>query len=227
MKQQINNMKEYQDVFPVEIRKEAVKNILDIRKFEIDLYWKRAAYFWTFTGAVMAGYITVINTSDKPKGQFILIILGMIFSLCWYFVNRGGKYWQLNWEKHLDIMEDKLIGPLYKTTISRDHYTGKWTVFGPFPFSVSKINIILSFLIFLLWAIIYSNFMWSNKELFLSDGWNFFRILNIFVPTAILLLLVSGRTGKGRNDKFQTHIFFDKRSFSEENPSKSTDDTNN
>ena len=28
----------------------------DIRKFEIELYWKRATYYWTFIAAAFAGY---------------------------------------------------------------------------------------------------------------------------------------------------------------------------
>ena len=40
-----------------EIRTKALERALDIRKFEIDLYWKRAAYFWTFIAATLAGFI--------------------------------------------------------------------------------------------------------------------------------------------------------------------------
>lgn len=34
---------------------------LDIRKFEIDLYWKRATYFWAFIAAAFAGYALTYN----------------------------------------------------------------------------------------------------------------------------------------------------------------------
>jgi tRNA A-37 threonylcarbamoyl transferase component Bud32 len=44
--------------FPMgEVRKEALKQALDIRKFEIDLYWKRATYFWAFIAVSFAGYL--------------------------------------------------------------------------------------------------------------------------------------------------------------------------
>ena len=33
------------------LREKALDLALDIRKFEIELYWKRAAYFWGFIGA--------------------------------------------------------------------------------------------------------------------------------------------------------------------------------
>lgn len=35
---------------------EAYKTAMDVRKFEIELYWKRATYFWTFIGLSLAAY---------------------------------------------------------------------------------------------------------------------------------------------------------------------------
>ena len=36
---------------------------MDIRKFEIDLYWKRAAYFWAFIAATFAGYFALLGSN--------------------------------------------------------------------------------------------------------------------------------------------------------------------
>ena len=33
-------------------KQEVFKQILDIRKFEIELYWKRTSFFWTIIGAI-------------------------------------------------------------------------------------------------------------------------------------------------------------------------------
>jgi hypothetical protein len=41
---------------------------LDIRKFEIELYWKRATYFWTFIGATFAAY-GAVQVASGPSGQ--------------------------------------------------------------------------------------------------------------------------------------------------------------
>lgn len=236
-RREIRNRKEYLREFPEHIRPEALKHILDIRKFEIDMYWKRAAYFWTFIGAVLAGYILLLNNPNQSslhrKGQFILITLGVLFSLCWYFVNRGSKFWQLNWEKHLDIMEDELIGPLYKTTIHRDYYKKLFAINEQYPFSVSKINILLSFSVFILWAAIDINFIYANWSQSLRDlcwwhylrdcylflrpwWWNLYTFLFLFQVVSAFSLFLWGKTGKGRNDQFRTHIFFDRREFSEQ-----------
>lgn len=220
----VGSKEEYLKEFTGKIRQEAIKSVLDIRKFEIDMYWKRAAYFWTFIGASMVGYLALLNvpSSDpqRQKSEFILIILGVLFSMCWYFVNRGSKFWQLNWEKHLDVMEDDIIGPLYKTTISKGYYNRRLHVFwGPYPFSVSKINILLSFFVLLLWLIIYFNFLYSNSTLFFGQRCiriNFYNLLNLLLWIGVAILILFGRTGKPFNDPQNTHINFDKREFTEE-----------
>lgn len=95
---------------------EALKQALDIRKFEIELYWKRAAYFWTFIGATMAGFLAIQASSAQNKQDLAVILacLGIVFSFAWVCVNRGSKFWQENWEKHVDVLEDEVTGPLYK-----------------------------------------------------------------------------------------------------------------
>ena len=94
----------------------ALMQALDIRKFEIELYWKRATYFWTFIGATMAGFLAIqaSNSENKQDLSVILSCLGVVFSFGWVCVNRGSKFWQENWEKHVDVLEDKVTGPLYK-----------------------------------------------------------------------------------------------------------------
>jgi hypothetical protein len=73
---------------------------MDIRKFEIDLYWKRASYFWAFIAAIFAVYWIVLTKNTNIINSFknialiIISIIGYIFSFSWYLVNRGSKYWQ-------------------------------------------------------------------------------------------------------------------------------------
>lgn len=151
----------YLQSFPTDVREEALKHAMDIRKFEIDLYWKRAAYFWAFIGASLAGYGAVrasatVATSDKRDLSVLLSCLGAIFSFGWYCVNRGSKQWQENWENHVDMLEDGVIGPLYKTVLRRPKpVTAKEKIdnvlTGPARFSVSRINQIISLYVVALW----------------------------------------------------------------------------
>ncbi|NRY14396.1 ion channel [Clostridium beijerinckii] len=124
---EITIKEEYDKLFPSEkgseeksVREKALEHALDIRKFEIELYWKRASYFWTFIGATLAGYCLVLKNATDSSNNDILILLnclGFAFSISWYLVNRGSKFWQNNWERHVDMLEDEIIGPLYKTAI--------------------------------------------------------------------------------------------------------------
>ncbi|WP_155674681.1 hypothetical protein [Burkholderia stagnalis] len=122
----------------------ALQHALDIRKFEIGLYWQRATYFWTLIAATFAGYFAVLSAEhmkDKDFDAYVVACVGFIFSLAWFLTNRGSKFWQENWENHVDMLEDGITGPLYKTILHRPEARGILSVIeGPAPFSVSQIN---------------------------------------------------------------------------------------
>jgi hypothetical protein len=193
-----------------------LEKILDIRKFEIDLYWKRATYFWAFIAASLTGYgLTMLsdtkNTDGVLKFQFIIICLGLIFSLAWYLVNKGSKFWQENWEKHLDLTEDKVIGPLYKTTISKETYSSFWNPTKAYAVSVSKVNQILSLFIFLIWLSIMFHFVFENLSLFYTL--KLYYTLIAFITIAATLYLLLG-TGTGIKD---TIVHFYRRKVTDKN----------
>jgi len=155
---------EYKDKFgldqPGTNKEEALKYALEIRKFEIDLYWRRATYFWTFIAAAMAGYFLIQKSEGAENSylSFVVSCLGFVFSFAWFWVNKGSKYWQENWENHVDLIEDYVIGPLYKIVTARPEEDNKKPIknfiLGPAPYSVSKINQIVSLFVTLLWAIL-------------------------------------------------------------------------
>lgn len=132
---------------------EALKYALDIRKFEIDLYWRRAAYFWTLIAASFAGYFSLQNVEENKRDLtsiFMICCIGMVLSFAWYLVNRGSKYWQENWERHVDVLAEDVIGPLYRTTLAWETKTVVMPHKG-FPFSVSRINQMVSLYVTILW----------------------------------------------------------------------------
>jgi hypothetical protein len=128
-------------------RDAALKEARENRKFEIELYWKRAGYFWLFIAAAFGGYASL---RDHQIIAFMIGCSGFLFSLAWYFVNRGSKYWQGNWELHVDLLEDDYAGPIYKTVVqqSKCYFC---ELDGPYPFSVSKINQLLSLFVTIIW----------------------------------------------------------------------------
>src|SRR5882724_9896709 len=157
--EEITNKRSYeaafqQDIKNAEWRKDALKYALDIRKFEIELYWKRATYFWALIAASFAGYFALQNTELTKRNEFSIFIIsciGLVLSFAWYLVNRGSKYWQENWERHVDVLSETVIGPLYRTTISWE-YRSLLDPTGGFPFSVSRINQTVSLFVTLLWT---------------------------------------------------------------------------
>lgn len=142
-------------------REKLLARALDTRKFEIDLYWKRAAYFWAFIGVAFAGFVALQASSGANKQDLSIIIscVGFVFSVAWFCVNRGSKHWQENWENHVDMLEDNISGPLYKVVLRREK-PKKWQeilkhIFtGPSPLSVSKINQLISLYVSVLWAVL-------------------------------------------------------------------------
>lgn len=137
----------------------------EIRKFEIELYWKRTAYVWTLIAAMLAGYLLIASKQSPSDNNNIYLYLifiastGFIFSYAWFLVNKGSKFWQENWEFHIDRLEDNVTGPLYKTVLHRDEsmrYKQEWknNLLAPQPFSVSKINQCIAVYTMFLWAIL-------------------------------------------------------------------------
>ena len=108
MREQISPEK-YIQLFPKEKKEKALELALDIRKFEIDLYWKRATYFWTFIAASLAAFGIIqasknIALTDKTDLSVIISCLGMVFTVRWLCVNRGSKHWQENWENLVKML---------------------------------------------------------------------------------------------------------------------------
>lgn len=180
---------------------QAFRQALDIRKFEIELYWKRATYFWTFIGATFAGFLAIqaSNSAIKTDLSVFLSCLGLVFSFGWVCVNKGSKYWQENWEKHVDVLEDHVTGPLYKIELSRnDEMTNSQIISnfitGPAKISVSKVNILISIYVTILWVFF---LFYSLPEFDSSADFNWYYIFSISLSLiACITFLYQGKSYK-------------------------------
>jgi hypothetical protein len=123
------------------------------RDFEIEMYWKRAAYFWAFIAVAFVGYFAWVGENEKLvigsyyQIEVFITTIGFVFSLAWLFVNKGSKRWQENWEAQIDQLEAMLKRPNYTTIFyqSRKNY-----------YSVSRINEKVSLFVVVVWAFLYS-----------------------------------------------------------------------
>lgn len=176
----IYSQDEYNEIFERDIRKEALQIALDTRKFEIELYWKRTTYFWAFIAATYAAYFVLLSSGNinQFKGFTIVVsAIGFFFSLGWYFVNRGSKYWQENWERHVSFLEDGSHGPLFKYVKIPNFDFKKLN--GEYPFSVSKVNQMLSLMMVIFW---FGTFVFSIL-------FSFDKLLSTWLLVILVILL--------------------------------------
>ncbi|HFK6417233.1 hypothetical protein KGP24_08830 [Enterobacter sp. JBIWA008] len=140
----------------------ALEKAHDIRKFEIELYWKRATYFFAFFTVVTTAFGLTLSNYRYSHLAPAIAIIGVVFSCCFYYVNVGSKYWQENWEFIIDKIEYYITGNLYKAFFFESEHTKR-------P-SVSKINIYLSRFIIAVWlaCFCYSFYNIFSSHLYLS-----------------------------------------------------------
>ncbi|WP_455061307.1 RipA family octameric membrane protein [Prevotella fusca] len=177
---------DYVNNFDEKKLEEAFQIALDTRKFEIDLYWKRTGYFVLFIGAVFVGYYRVLpisGSSDSKKEWLLLLLssLGFLLSLLWYMANRGSKFWQENWEAHIEDLSIGLGKPVFGIIKCNEHI-----IYNPrhinksYPFSVSKVNQMASLIITFSWLII----LLKDLGLFLIFENNYFDLGKSFVAVS-------------------------------------------
>lgn len=210
----ITKKEDYLKLFPEDSRNEnerirytALKESQDIRKFEIDLYWKRTGFFWAFITIVYTALFSVLckyvdctcNEIPCNYSFFVPVIsslsgLGFFFSVAWHMVNKGSKFWQKNWEKHVSLLETSEIGPLYDVFINpKGNFIERIHPTKAFDFSVTKTNMWASTIMMIasLTATIGIN-VWLIKER--HQTWYFVIIpsIVIFVFCIFLIFLSNG-----------------------------------
>jgi hypothetical protein len=185
----------------------AFKQASDIRKFEIELYWKRAGYFWAFIAVAFAGYFAILSSQYMPNKFFLSFVvgaIGFVFTFAWHLVNRGSKYWQENWENHLDLLEDGVTGPLYKTRLERpkEEDWAERFVTGPRSVSVSKVKQWVSVFVLFVWLTLCA---YSSANLWICSIIEINKVIVVaylFVTLVALLFcyLMFGRRGGTHQD---------------------------
>lgn len=202
--------------------KAAHQHAWDARKFEIDNYWKRTTYFWAFQITAFAGYFSILNSdtynsipAKNPEVLFCSISFGFITAMSWTLINIGSKFWQRHWEKHIDMLEDKITGPLYKTV-----YAYKTTK----TYSVSKINDIISRYFVIIWIVFAIKY--GFEHITLSGEYSKIAYIEILVLLFSLYFTLAMFRGHGRGSFGAAEFAFYRRTvFKEQKGNFPTDDT--
>jgi hypothetical protein len=191
----------------------ALEHALDIRKFEIGLYWQRATYFWALIAVAFAGYFAILGSEhlkDKEYLAYIVSCIGFLFTWAWFLVNRGSKYWQENWENHVDMLEDAVTGPLYKTVLRRPDEKDliEKYITGPAAISASKTNQWVSLFTLCIWLALVTHAL-PEFNLTCTVGIRHI-VVGLFTLVFTGLMIYKGKTHKGSYnhiaDKRETKI---------------------
>lgn len=167
--------------------KAALKRAYELRDFEIEHYWKRATYFWAFQVAIFAafGLLWKEETGTKPGTNPVIVVLaglGILMALANALSARGSRFWQNNWEKHIDILEDEIEGRLYKIV---------WLSDGKVAFSVSRVNQYLSDYFVVFWGLVgfyvACIFVGSTRAEFFY-GHHFWSLIYVVIIVGMILL---------------------------------------
>lgn len=127
--------------------KAALARAHELRKFEIENYWKRANYFWAFQLAAFAllGLVWKAPEAMKSLDRLVLLVpagLGAISAQVGWMTAKGSKFWQENWEAHVDMLEQEVEGRMTQVIMSKT---------GP-QYSVSAANQNFMLLLWVCWA---------------------------------------------------------------------------
>ncbi len=126
--------------------------VLELRKFEIENFWKRTLFFWGTIALVYAGYFK----AELSDYQSIITLVGLLFNIIFSLSTRGSKYWQEHWESIAVLYENELGFNLFKhdtQSIVNNNSNSKFT--KPYRFSVSKLTMLLGDLSVLLWGVLW------------------------------------------------------------------------
>lgn len=143
-------------------RFEAYKKAHEIRQFEIGLFWQRATYYWAFILAAFTAHFALVGLLFSGEKDFsipelynlpglslfalsITSFFCYFFSQCWVLMNKGSKFWQKNWEEHIDELGQEFSGDLYKTilnTNSKECFSSCIFSLKAYDYSVSKITML-------------------------------------------------------------------------------------
>lgn len=165
------------------------EKILELRKFEIENFWKRTLFFWGTLAIVLTAYF---KGDFADKYLSFISLIGFLYNIIFSFSVRGSKYWQEHWEEMAGIYEDNsnfklLTEPPFKPQLNS-------ILTYPYRFSVSKLTMLLSDITVLMWGMFWIKdiinlfrksylkfeFSYSSNFEFFTFGVIMFHVIIIF-----------------------------------------------
>lgn len=111
------------DNLPASKAAEALELAHSLRRFEIELYWKRASYFWAFQAAALIALGLFDSNAGEPLTRVLLgpALFGLVTAFAGLLTAVGSKFWQDSWEAHVDLLEGASNAQLSKVVLFGNH----------------------------------------------------------------------------------------------------------
>lgn len=175
-----------------EISKFMYEKAIDGYKFIIERYKDWMNLYAIFTGAFFIAYYTLIYIEKYENLKILIIILGLITSVCWFYSFLGYYHWQISWIKMLQYHESLFL----KLNINDKEIYNDYRVYSLFCkevkkplYSSQKIIKIFLFLIIIGWLILLFNPL-KNKILnFIDIKLCCFICLYVFFILVLIFLI--------------------------------------
>jgi len=186
--------------------RQALNRAYELRTFEIEHYWKRATYFWGFQVAIFAAFGFMWRADGNPSGwnpvAVLLCGLGVLTAVANLLSAWASRFWQKNWERHIDALEREVEGNLHKTI---------WLQEGKVSFSVSRLNEAVASSLIVFWSLLFSYLVlkttgWSMPMWLETHRYESWCALIFILVGAGIVFLCSKRTdlhGTFPNDEGQ------------------------
>jgi hypothetical protein len=95
------------------------------RRFEIELFWKRSAFFWGFLTAALTAYFILLRVSEPMA--LLVSCFGTVAAYVWYLANRASAFWQKVWEQNVMADEAQVLGASVYDRIPSESELGRAT----------------------------------------------------------------------------------------------------
>lgn len=148
------------------LQEERYKLLINARNFHYDNFNKWMTFFYVAIGALFVGYYNILDKEDYFFQEIIIIIAGLIISIFWHWSCKGYYYWVtqfikliMEYEKSLPI-ELRIYSCMANKKLNNNY-------FHPLKganISTSKITLLFSLFIILIWYIILIKSIFDKLE---------------------------------------------------------------
>lgn len=166
----------------IDPRKDALTRAHDLRRFEIENYWKRATYFWAFQLVAFTLLGLIWKEVGKQDGldRLALLVpagLGAVSAQVGWLTAKGSKFWQENWEAHVDMLEHEVEGRMTQVVLSKSGAQ----------FSVSSANQNFMLLLMLGWVVTFLIIVFPQASDWLKGHENGFALAALIACMCFLV----------------------------------------